>query len=254
MDLPALAFDRRNQSFDERVRASLEKPQPFLEEAAPRARETVNAAPYPRGRNTIRLVRELLSEERLPHDAIGFFARPLEEPLPRGNVLELLPLRPALRLQHVKPVAHAGRQRQRREAEERERIAERVETLVAEDRHSRPAPAEALRESETLKPAEIDAIGAAEEVIELLGAHGAEIEGAREPSGPLGRFEDLDLVSLVEEVERGGEPHDPRAGDQNLQMAFNAKTQWVRKGARKSSLRRSFTVSLCAPAFFATLR
>src|SRR3990172_8706366 len=173
---PTLRGDGFDQRLHERVRTAFEKTQPLLEGAVSGAREPVNAAPDPGGGDGIGLVRELLAKERLPHHSIRFLPRPLEEPIARGNVLELLPLGPALRGEHVEPVAQARGRGERRESEKRERVAEGVQPLVAEDRHPRSTPAEPLREPEAIEPAEVDSIAAAEEVAELLGVDGAEIQ------------------------------------------------------------------------------
>ena len=229
MNPSALRDDGFHQSIDERVRTSVEKTQPLLENAVSGAREPVNAAPDPGGGDCIGLVGELLAKKRLPHHSIGLLPSPLEQPVARGNVLELLPLGPALRGKHVEPVAEARGEGERREPEKRKRVAEgvrRSSRKTAIDVRRQRSRFESPRRSSQRK---YSWSAAAKEVIELLDPDGAEIERAREAARPLRRFEDLDLVAIFQEIRTRPRDPSPRPRRRELSQGLNAIADAARR-------------------------
>ena len=163
------------------------------------------------------MLAELLPEKGLPNDAIGFVPASLDEPLARRNVLESSPVVEPLGAEDMEAVAQARGHRKRLEPEQRNRVAEGKEPAGVEDGHRRPAPLQVPRESQPIEPTKVRAVGAADEMVELLGRDPAEIEGARHTSGRGPRLEHRDLVPLFEQIQGGGQAHHAGTDDDDPQ-------------------------------------
>ena len=129
-DGPALLPDRVDQCVDQSLRAAVDHAEFFLEHGFARRADALDARADPGGRNIVGILKELELHEPSPQHVIGPGAGPFDEPVLGIHVFEVVEGL-ALRLQeHLDAVTQLLGKRQKRELEQRERVAPAVVPAV----------------------------------------------------------------------------------------------------------------------------
>src|SRR5581483_1662344 len=89
---PAALLDRFHQRIDHGDRSTFNVPELLLHHAPSRAPDAANARPYPKRRNVVRVLIELVIEEWLPKPPINSFAAPAHDPGLGRFVLDRRPM------------------------------------------------------------------------------------------------------------------------------------------------------------------
>ena len=72
-------------------------------------------------------------------------------------------------------------------------------------------------------------------MVELLRRSPIEVERAREATWSGGSLEDGDLVTILEQIEGGGQPHDSCANNNNLQSVLTGRETSPRSSRKRES-------------------